>query len=158
MLRDRTPAVVIFALKWCKATNEWVDHAYKNFVKIYASKKERDNAVRILLGIDHDPRKFVFEDTIDWDNISNEEKSHWEYVTGWVSWFQSKHSYIQNAYEISKKVGKDIADIKLEIITKYLSIYCPTTKDSDKVRELKNKFVNALADFLIDTFENQIKR
>ena len=51
MLRDRVPLVVNLALLWNNSKTAWVDHVYKNFISIYASKLERDNATRIVLGI-----------------------------------------------------------------------------------------------------------
>ena len=157
MLRDRTPACVIFALKWCRATNEWLDHVYKKFIWVYVSKKERDQATRKLLGIDKNPHKFVFEDTIDWENLSPKEELHWKFVQAWVSWFQSNHAYIQNDYEISKKVGKSMQEIKLSIMSKYLKVYCPTANDTKEECERKGKWLNTFVDFLIDSFENQLK-
>ena len=41
MLRDRVPTVVSFALKWCKAKNAWIEHAYENSIGIYTEKKDR---------------------------------------------------------------------------------------------------------------------
>ena len=35
MLRDRCPATVNFALKYCNAKERWIDHAYSQFIKIY---------------------------------------------------------------------------------------------------------------------------
>ena len=156
MLRDRTPKIVIFALKWCKAQEKWLNHVYDNWIWIYASKKERLNATRRLLGLDKNPRKFIFEDTILWDNFSEEEEKQWKTIVGWVSWFQSCYAYIENTYNISKKVGKSIEDTKLEIMFNYLTAFCPTPEDNAKKRKRKNEYVNKLCDFLIDCFENRI--
>ena len=156
MLRDRTPKVVIFALKWCKATDAWLDHVYGNWIWMFTSKEERLGVTRKLLGLDS-KEGFNFEGTIMWDNLTKDEADRWKKIIGWVSWFQENHAYIEtNAYKVSKSLGKDIVEIKLEIISHYLKDFCPTTKDSEKERERKNAFVNKLCDFLINSFENRI--
>ena len=100
--------------------------------------------------------QFKFEDTILWDNMSDEEKTYWTKVSAWVSWFQQKFAYIKNTYDILNTTGKDISTIKLRIIHDYLILMCPTTEDSAEVKAEKNKYINALVDYLIDCFENRI--
>lgn len=156
MLRDRTPKVVNFALKWCKCKEMWLNHVYENWIRIYSSKEERNKTTRMLLGLDKNPRQFIFADTIMKDNLTEEEKDFWENVINWVSWFQLQYGYIENTYCISKKLGKDIVKIKLEIISKYLHNLCPTEEDNTETRSHKNDYVNKLTDFLIDCFENNI--
>lgn len=158
MLRDRCPKIVGYALKWCKAKESWLDHVYKNFIWIYSDSNERLKATYSILGYDekHKNRKFNFADTISYDNLSEEEKSKWKNITSWVSWFQKQYAYIKNSYCISKQKSSNIEQIKLDIISTYLKSMCPTKEDDAKVREQKNKNVNALADFLIDCFENRI--
>ena len=156
MLRDRTPKIVIFALKWCKVTEAWLDHVYNNWIWLYKSNEERLGVTKKLLGLDKKPRHFVFKDTIFWDDFTTEQKESWEAVVEWVSWFQKNYAYIENAYNISKVKGKDIVDIKLEIMEAYLSDFCPTSEDSDKEQERKSAEVNKLCDFLINCFENRI--
>ena len=60
MLRDRVPLVVNLALLWNNSKTAWVDHVYKNFISIYSSKLERDNATRIVLGIKKGNKGFDF--------------------------------------------------------------------------------------------------
>lgn len=156
MLRDRTPRVIILALKWCKATTSWVDHVYDTQIGIFADKEERNKTTRLLLGLDKGSRVFNFEDTIAEDNMTSEEISYWNTVKMWVSWFQQKYAYIENAYKISKNKGDSIEDIKIDIMKSYLYSYCPTQNDSDKEKERKNAFINKLCDYLIDCFENRI--
>lgn len=155
MLRDRTPKVVIFALKWCKVTDAWLDHVYNNWIWIYKSNEERLKATRSLLGLDS-KEGFKFEDTILWDNFTEDETKRWKAIVTWVSWFSKNHAYIQNTYDISKKCGKNITEIKLKIISEHLKDFCPTNKDNQKERERKNIYVNKLCDFLINSFENLI--
>ena len=45
MLRDRCPRVVNYALKWQKAKERWIDHAYANFIKIYCDNEEKKNTI-----------------------------------------------------------------------------------------------------------------
>jgi len=158
MLRDRVPKFVSFSIKWCKAKEAWLDHVYKNFIWIYTSKKERLAQTRRVLGIT-DPRmkNFVFADTIDWDNLDHEETAYWKNVASWVSWFQKTVPCIEDEYKISKQGGADIIDLKRTIMLNWLSKYFPTKEDSAETRKKKNKYVNSLADYLIDCFENRIK-
>ena len=157
MLRDRVPKFVSFALKYCKAKEAWLDHVYKNFIWVYVSKKERLAETRRVLGITNPKRpNFVFEDTIDWDNLDQKEKAYWKNVASWVSWFRNWHLRAENAYTNSLKVGRDINAIKFELMRDYLPDMCPTKEDSAEIREKKNKEINAFVDFLIDTFENRI--
>lgn len=156
MLRDRCPKLVSYALKWCKAKEKWLDHVYNNWIWIYSSNEERYGAAKAILGIDGKKMQFNFVDTILWDNMSSEEKDYWTKVCGWVSWFQQKYAYIKNTYDILNSTGKDISTIKLRIIHDYLMLMCPTTQDSDEVKEEKNRYINSLVDYLIDCFENRI--
>ena len=154
MLRDRVPKFVSFALKYCKAKEAWLDHVYKNFIWVYVSKKERLAETRRVLGITNPKRpNFVFEDTIDWDNLDQEEKAYWENVASWVSWFTKTVPLIEDEYKISKLKTDDIVDLKRTIMLNWLSKYFPTKEDDAKTRKKKNKFINELVDFLIDCFE-----
>lgn len=156
MLRDRCPKVVNYALKWLKVKERWIDHAYTNFIKIYVDNKERNHATRITLGIAKYYRNFIFRKSIDWENLSPEETAYWERIAGWVEWFCARYAFIENAYEISSKSGKDIFDIKIEIINGYLSSLLPKQDDSEELKQAKYKFVDNLVDYLINCFENRI--
>lgn len=151
MLRDRCPKVVSLALKYCKAKETWLDHVYKSWIWIYQSKEERLKAAKTLLGSKSKP--FCFEDTIDWENLNNEQKAYWKGISKKVSWFQNKYAYIQNAYSISKSKGYKIEDIKYEIMLNFMLEMCPSSQDSAETKKKKNKEVNELADFLINSFE-----
>jgi hypothetical protein len=149
--------------------NAWLDHVYKNSIWIYSSKKERLNATRLVLGYKGKQREFRFEDTINWSNLSSTEKKCWKDISKWVSWFCKEYSYIENDYTDSLKIGRDIAEIKYDIMIRHicnpnkladydiLNILCPNTEDSAKVRKEKNKRINDFVDFLTDCFENRIK-
>ena len=102
-------------------------------------------------------KNFVFADTIDWDNLDHEETAYWKNVASWVSWFQSTVPVIEDEYKISKQGGADIIDLKRTIMLNWLSKYFPTKEDNAETRKKKNKYVNSLADYLIDCFENRIK-
>ena len=158
MLRDRVPKFVSFALKWCKAKEAWLDHVYKNFIWIYASKQERLAQTRRVLGYKTSlPREFIFADTIDWENLDQEQIVYWKNVASWVSWFQKTVPEIEEQYNTSKQKGADVVDLKRIIMLNWLSVYFPTKEDSAEVRKKKNKYINNLVDFLIDCFENRIK-
>lgn len=156
MLRDRTPRTVILALKWCKSLEAWLDHVYKTRIWLYPSNKKRLEETKYVLNRKGETTAEWFEGTLDWANLSAEEKERWTRVIGWVSWFSQKHYYVQNTYDVSKKVGKSIEEIKLEIIKTHLMSMCPTTQDDAKERKRKNDCVNSFADFLINSFENRI--
>lgn len=151
MLRDRCPKVVSLALKYCKAKEAWLNHAYKSWIWIYQSKNERLKATKQLLGNKSKP--FCFADTIDWENLNLEEKCYWMTISRWVSWFQNKYAYIENAYSISKGKGYSIEDIKYELMLSYMLEMCPNSEDNAETKQRKNKQVNELADFLIASFE-----
>lgn len=154
MLRDRCPKVVSYALKWQKAKEKWIDHAYKNFINIYVEKDERKHATRIILGIAKFYRNFDFHKSIDWDNLLPEDKAYWERVESWVDWFQKNYSYIQNVYEISRKAGKDELNTKVEIIDKWLYDLKPSPDDTEEVKQAKYDYIDALLDFLWKCFEH----
>lgn len=156
MLRDRTPKTVILALKWCRTLEAWLDHVYKTRIWIYCSNKERLAETKRILNRKGKFTEEWFADTIDWQNLTQADKAHWENVKAWVSWFQQTYQYVENAYDISKKVGKSIEEIKLDIMSTYLRSMCPTTEDNEKEKERKNKNVNSFADFLIKSFENRL--
>ena len=90
MLRDRTSKMqaVDLALKYCGAKTRWIDHVYRYFIGIYTSKKERNQATRIALGISNKNRFFDFGKTISWDNLDGDEHEYWSTVGEWVEWFQ----------------------------------------------------------------------
>ena len=154
MLRDRCPKVVDFALKWCQAKERWIDHAYANFIKIYVSNNERKHATRITLGIAKYYRDFIFDKSINWEDLTHEEETYWRYVSGWVRWFTERFAYIENTYNISRSVGKSQFDCKVEIIQKFLSSELPSEDDDDETKEKKYAYVNKLTDYLVRCIEN----
>lgn len=157
MLRDRCPKVVDYALKWQKAKERWIDHAYVNFIKFYCDNNERKHATRIILGIAKFYRNFEFDKSIDWDNLTPEEKAYWERVSSWVDWFRKKYAYMENAYQISRNAGKNDFDIKVELINGYLSALLPSKDMTEEEKQAKYKYVDNLVDFLIKCFEGRIQ-
>lgn len=156
MLRDRCPLVVNYALKWQKAKERWIDHAYDNFIKVYTSKQEKDHAVRITLGIAKFYREFDFHKSINWDDLTIEETEYWARVESWVKWFRTKYAYMKNAYDISRKCGKDELSIKIEIINGYLGALMPDETDDEEEKQSKYAYVDKLVDFLFKCFEGSI--
>ena len=149
MLRDRCPKVVDYALKWQKAKERWINHAYANFIKIYVENSERNHATRIILGIAKFYRNFEFDKSIDWENLTPEEEVYWKRVSSWVKWFMVKYAFVENAYEISHAKGRTDFEIKVQIIRDYLSKLLPSKDASDEEKEAKLKYVDDLADYLI---------
>ena len=156
MLRDRCPKVVDYALKWQKAKERWIDHAYDKFIRIYCDNEERKHTAKIILGISKFYRNFEFDKSIDWENLTKEETLYWKRISSWVGWFTKKYAYMENAYEISRKNGKDEFSIKVEIINCYLSSLLPTQDMTEEEKQAKYKYVDNLVDFLIKCFENRI--
>lgn len=155
MLRDRCPKVVGYALRWCKVKEMWLDHVYRNFIWVFSDKKLRLSMTRDLLG-NNSKKMFVFEDTIDWDNLTKEQTIFWKNICSWVSWFQKEYKFIENEYSISIKKGYDIIDIKRSIMLNYLTDWCPNSEDDAKTKKEKSKKLNEFVDFLIDCFEDRI--
>ena len=156
MLRDRCPEVVNYALKWQKAKERWINHAYVNFIKFYVDNKERYHTTRIILGLAKFYRNFDFNKSIDWENLTEEETKYWKRVSSWVRWFMKNHAYIENLYSISRQAGKDEMEIKIQIINSYLSTLLPTKEDSNEEKRAKYEYVDKLVNFLIDCFEKRI--
>lgn len=155
MLRDRCPEVVDYALKWQKAKERWVNHAYVNFIKFYVDNKEKNHATRIILGIAKFYRNFEFDKSIDWENLTDEETMYWKRVSSWVGWFMKNYAYIENMYNISRQTGKDEMNIKIQIINSYLSTLLPTEENSDEEKRAKYEYVDKLVNFLINCFEKR---
>lgn len=156
MLRDRCPEVVNYALKWQKAKERWINHAYVNFIKFYVDNKERYHTTRIILGLAKFYRNFDFNKSIDWENLTEEETKYWKRVSSWVRWFMKNYAYIENLYSISRQAGKDEMEIKIQIINSYLSTLLPTKEDSNEEKRAKYEYVDKLVNFLIDCFEKRI--
>lgn len=102
MLRDRTPRIVDMALRWCKAKECWLDHVYNHFINIYADKKMRYEATRIMLGISGKYRNFDFDKTIDWDDLDKEQTEVWKSISEWVKWFSENHANLEDTYKAYK--------------------------------------------------------
>ena len=169
MLRDRCPRVVDYALKWQKAKEKWIDHVYSYFVKMLGDEIDIDNnilrtakdnkraVISILLGMKNGKVKnFNFKNTIDWDNLSDEETKYWEIVSTWVKWFSTKYGYVENLYDISKKVGKDEETIKIDIINSYLTALMPSRDAPEEEKQAKYDYIDRFVEFLIRCFEGKI--
>lgn len=157
MLRNRCPKVVNYALKWQKAKERWIDHAYANFIKFYIDSNERKHATRIILGIAKFYRNFDFDKSIDWDNLTPEETEYWTRVSSWVKWFTTKYAYMENnVYKLSRQAGKSEFEIKVELINSYLSALLPDENADEEEKQAKYKYVDDLANFLYECFEGRI--
>ena len=168
MLRDRCPKVIDYALKWQKAKEKWIDHAYNYFVKLYGDEIDKDNKIKcsakdnkrhvinLLLGIKKGKaREFDFSKSIDWDNLTEEEIQYWKRVVSWVDWFRTNYAYIENTYSISKKMGKSELDCKVEIINTYLTWLMPNNTHSDEEKEAKYAYVDKFVNYLIECFNGR---
>ena len=156
MLRDRCPKVVDYALKWQKAKERWIDHAYANFIKFYVANSERNHATRIVLGIAKYYKNCDFDKSIEWNNLTREETEYWKRVSSWVRWFTKQYGYVENLYEISKKAGKDEMAIKVAIINGYLSALLPDKEAEEDEKQAKYEDVDRFVDYLINCFEGHI--
>ena len=156
MLRDRVPKMVDFALKWCKAKERWIDHAYNHFIKFYVKNEQRNSATRIVLG-KKKQKHFDFDKSIDWDNLTIEETLYWKRVSGWVRWFCTRYAYIENTYQISRENGKDEEAIKVEIIKYHLSSLLPSQEEPEEEKQVKYAYVDRLVDFLMKCLKETVK-
>lgn len=148
MLRDRMPMILDLALSWCKAKGRWIDHVYEYVIKRYPQQK-RGTAVKTVLGIKqqfkrqeiYDYFRYVklmdvnknqmfsipkddlfmrFYDTIDWDNIEDEDMyQYWKTVNDWVVWFRTTYAKIEDTYSHSLHLGIDRDTIIASLMTKY---------------------------------------
>lgn len=170
MLRDRCPRTVNYALKWQKAKDKWIDHAYTYFIKLLgdevnnkgnivrSAKDNKRHVINLLLGIKKGNRtSFDFSKSIDWDNLTDEETVYWKRVSSWVTWFKKNYVFIENTYNISKEKGKDDFDIQIEFIQTYLSWLLPSSDCTQEEKEAKYKYVDRLAEFLMQCIEGKIK-
>ena len=161
MLRDRCPQTVDFALKWCNAKTRWVEHAYRNFVKIYLDKNERKNATRITLGIAKYYRNFVFDKSINWDDLTNEEANYWYGVSKEVEWFTTNFAYVENTCEVSLSKGCEDIECKVDIISHHLSERLPDAKLLIEDRDAYDKQmqeVDKFADYLLKCVKQSLGR
>ena len=169
MLRDRCPKVIDYALKWRKAKEKWIEHAYNYFVKLNVEELNKDNhvvrsvkdnkrhVINMLLGIKKGkPKQFDFSASIDWDNLTKEEIDYWKKVVSWVNWFRTKYAYIENGYINSKKAGKDELSCKIEIINGYLGWLMPNETHSEEEKQAKYDYVNKFVDYLIECIDGKI--
>lgn len=154
MLRNRCPEAIDKALKFCKAKELWLDHVYNNFIWIYASKKDRLDATKRILGLKNNRANFNFAQTIDWNNLSKEDVKFWKSVEYYVDLFKFSSNAIRDHYLHMKSWHMTTEEIKLNMIKKFLMPLCPLSDDPDEVRKRKNANVNALCDYLIDWFES----
>lgn len=167
MLRDRCPKVVDFALKWCQAKERWLDLVYNTYIKegweeyskndkLLRTRNQTKLAVtRMLLGMKKGkPKLFVFDTTIAWKDLTEEEDTYWRWVSGWVRWFMEKFAYIENTYKISRSVGKSEFDCKVEIIQKFLQSELPDNVDDKESLD----YVDRLVDYLVKCVESINKK
>lgn len=166
MLRDRVPKVVDYALKWRKAKERWVEYAYSNLVKIVGEEFDEGKVlrtaseskkiiVRAILGIRKGKSKdFIFDRTINWEDISPEETEYWKSVSSWVNWFMSNYAYIENVYRVSRSCGKSEFDTKVEIIHDYLDFLMPRETDDEEMKQAKYKNTDNFVNYLIKCFNS----
>ena len=185
MLRNRLPTLVNYALKWQKAKEHWIDHAYNNFINIYVDKEQRKKATRIVLCLKYthvkqkgqtrvnEEQNFDFYKAIDWDNLLIKEydskkekksdplywqrKSTWDTIFTLTTWFENNYASIKDAYESSRKAGKDEFDIKVHLIQNHLSVFLPSDDDTEEKKQEMYDFIDNLVDFLIDCFNGRIR-
>lgn len=108
MLRDRVPYIVDLALKWCKAKQLWINHTYNAFIGIYIDSDERMGATKTVLGIRGKQHNFNFHDSIDWDNLDDDETERWKNVENWVTWFQTNYLIFEQQAKLTFSTDYDI--------------------------------------------------
>lgn len=139
MLRNRLPDYVDLALKWCRVKELWINLVYNSQINILVDKQERYNTTRIILGLSSKRRVFDFEDSIDWDWISEEEKARMKPAIGWINFFKATFPYIENKWKVNLSLGKTEQDFIEELSSEYLK----TVNDS-----IKNKLAVFITNYL----------
>ena len=146
MLRDRMPATVDLALKYCKAKTAYVDYLYDEYISNVSSKERKSRLVKELLGlkkaydldtvistfrmfgriqtkeIPNDSLYLTFRETFDWAKLALGDPDvfkYWKSVADWVDWFKKQYSYIENTFKTSQMTGKTEDECKSEIIRRY---------------------------------------
>ena len=129
MIRDRIPEVVNYALIWCKSKDKWISYVYKEWVWVFANSAERNKATRNIMGLNERYPAFNFDNPRDWSNLSDEDKTHWKWVKGWVDWFTVYYKFIKQTYEslIQKDLSKE--EIKSKLASAYFEDLDSNTKD-----------------------------
>lgn len=105
MLRNRIPVYVDIALKWCHSKERWLNLVYNTQINIFVDKQERYNAIRIVLGLSSKNRSFDFEQSLDWEYLSEDDKLILNPVKGWISWFKNYFLYLDNKYKTNLSLG-----------------------------------------------------
>lgn len=129
MLRDRLPVYADMALRYCKCKNMWIDHVYDNFVYIFSKKTLRESSAKICLGIyktnGKEKQNFIFHNTIDWDNLDNDQTEAWLNVEGWVNYFNDNLIMLQQAMQLEERYGHKLSILeKAFIIRQKLPSQC----------------------------------
>lgn len=168
MLRDRCPKAVDRALKWQKAKERWINHAYNRFIGIYSDNEERKKATRIVLCLKYtrvgqgrnkyvkEEQNFNFDKTIDWENLTKEETIYWERIASWVRWFRKIYPSVKTSYENSRKIGRTDFELRVEMINLYLRRLLPTKDMDEETKQAKLKYVDNFVEFLIKCIDNRI--
>lgn len=129
LIRSKTPRTIDMALKWCQVKEDWIEHTYKNFVKIRGTNDEKyDASIKICKG--------DFVDSICWDNLTWEEEKKWKRVTDWVNWFTKTYIPISEMYKQNVRYGYTPDLIRTKIKHAYFIL-------------LPEKTQNRLVEFLI---------
>lgn len=120
MLRDRLPVYADMALRYCKCKNMWIDHVYDNFIYIFSKKTLRESSAKICLGIykanGKEKQNFIFHNTIDWDNLDNDQTEAWLNVEGWVNYFNDNLIMLQQAMQLEERYGHKLSIIEKAFI------------------------------------------
>lgn len=97
-ISDNIPQKWDMALRWCECRTTWIEHVYSFCIMSLSKNKEKTDTVKILTGRMEDNLgvKHKFKDSIDWDNLSEEETEVWEGVVEWVNWFTSNGALIDD--------------------------------------------------------------
>lgn len=144
MLRDRVPRTVDLALKWCKAKERWIEYVYYTYIWWIKEKDARDFQTRSILGIAKGNREFKFETTIEWNNLTKEEREYWEKVQEWVDWFEKGLTPIIESYKFHLRKGDSSEYTKLSICEAYLNKLTPEWQD-----KLYNHILNHILEYYV---------
>lgn len=114
MLSDRLPLTVNMALLWCKAKTRWIDYVYDTYVRIMVHKCDKTSVVKNILGIYKHKYHFDFANTIEWQELNENDLKYWKSVEKWVTWFKETGKYFENHINSMKQKNLSFNDAVID--------------------------------------------
>lgn len=119
MIRDRMPYILDVVLRYYGAKNKWINHVYDNFVKIFKSNEDKDMAVRVTLGISSRYSIFLYNRSIEWTSLDDEEKKFWKSIGSVYEWLRKYHLNLETSYKSLLREGNTLDECVKKICKQY---------------------------------------